>query len=355
MQTASQLRASIEATLADRIPGALTPATRTVRPVAPIGIESLDALLGGGLPVGAITEIVGAESSGRTSLAVAFVARMTIAGKVCAWIDVSNTLQPDSAAANGIELERLLWVRCGVTSESKAEKSNAPVFALPEKYLAAPATVKGLHGGGCGTHPRGEMKGLPESVGGFLRPAVTPPRSAEPLGRVTPVKQTILPDPVHISSPLSTSDTTAQSKARLTAVKPLSRIDQALRVTDLLLQAGGFGALVLDMGSIEPEHALRVPMATWFRYRAAAERSQTSILLLTQHACAKSSAALLLNLRMNRALRDEATIFTGMEPSVEVSRERFAPSASNILPMRKPPVGERGAYWQSRTTWMGNR
>ena len=67
-----------------------------------------------------------------------------------------------------------------------------------------------------------------------------------------------------------------------------------MRATDLLLQGGGFSALVLDFGGIAPEHAARVPLATWFRYRAAAERTQASILLLTQHPCAKSSAGLVL-------------------------------------------------------------
>ena len=56
--------------------------------------------------------------------------------------------------------------------------------------------------------------------------------------------------------------------------KPWARIEQALRVTDLLLQAGGFSAIVLDMASIAPEYVSRVPLATWFRYRAAAERTQ---------------------------------------------------------------------------------
>src|SRR5579863_10416038 len=63
---------------------------------------------------------------------------------------------------------------------------------------------------------------------------------------------------------------------------------------DLLLQAGGFSAIVLDMAGIAPEHAARVPLATWFRYRAAVERTRASLLLLTQHSCAKSSAELLL-------------------------------------------------------------
>src|ERR1700730_12933665 len=113
MNVASRLRTQIEAALADRIPSALTPA-RTGCEVAPTGIAALDEALRGGFPVGALTELVGMECSGRTGLALAFAAQATQAERVCAWVDVSNALCPESAAAAGVDLRRLLWVRCGV-------------------------------------------------------------------------------------------------------------------------------------------------------------------------------------------------------------------------------------------------
>jgi hypothetical protein len=138
--------------------------------------------------------------------------------------------------------------------------------------------------------------------------------------------------------------------------KPWSRIEQALRATDLLLQGGGFSAIVLDMGGLAPEFASRVPLATWFRYRAAAERTQSSILLLTQYGCTKSSAELLLRLEPAEALCDETTVFTGVRPHVVVVRQRFTEAAdSNLVPLQKPPQSERTASWQSRTTWAGSR
>jgi hypothetical protein len=93
----------------------------------------------------------------------------------------------------------------------------------------------------------------------------------------------------------------------------------------------------------------------WFRYRAAAEQSQTSILLLTQHACAKSSAGLVLRLQPGNPLRDEATAFTGVEYRVAVERERFKPVSSNVIPLRKPAQRETYASWQSRPPWTGWR
>ena len=72
----------------------------------------MDALLDGGLPVGAISEVTGPESSGRTSLALAFLAQRTREGQVCAWVDVTDAFDPESAAASGVALRQLLWVRC---------------------------------------------------------------------------------------------------------------------------------------------------------------------------------------------------------------------------------------------------
>jgi recombination protein RecA len=346
MPSTLALRQQIEAALADRIPSALTPAPRLLRPVASTGIPALDELLEGGLPLGAITEMVGPECSGRTSLALSFLSQMTQTGKVCAWIDVSNVLHPESAAATGVDLSRLLWVRCGVSTSTNTQSISTDDFVLPEKYLIPPPVKKGLHGGGFGPHPRNEVKGLSDAVSGFLRVEVTAPRCAEAQRRVRPEREVFEPN---------TPQRSAHRKKPIVSGKPWSRLEQALRVTDLLLQAGGFSAIVLDMGSIAPEYASRVPLATWFRYRAAAEKSQASILLLTQHACAKSSAGLVLRLQPGNALHEEKTVFTGVEYCVEVARERFKPVSTNVIPLRKPPQRARDANWQSRTAWAGAR
>ena len=350
MSAASAIRLQIESALAARIPAALSPAPRIVRPVASTGIEALDQVLRGGLPVGALTELVGPECSGRTTVALKFVAGLTRAGRVCAWIDVSNALDPASAAAAGVDLERLLWVRCGATKPATSHATQC--FSLPEKYLTPAPVMKGLHGGGCGGHPRGEVKGLAAAVGGLLR-SKTPnlaPRCAEPQRRER--RRTESFEANHSQVP-----TNAYRPWRPAGVgaRPWARLDQALRVTDLVLQAGGFSAVVLDLGSLTPEFASRVPLATWFRYRAAAEKTQASLLLLAQYGCAKSSAELSLRLEPGDALRDEATVFTGMAHSVEVVRRRFTGAADNVVPLRKPPQRTNAANWQSRAAWAAVR
>jgi hypothetical protein len=126
------------------------------------------------------------------------------------------------------------------------------------------------------------------------------------------------------------------------------RLEQALRVTDLLMQAGGFRSIVLDMGSLGAEYALRVPLATWFRFRASAERLQSNLLLLTQQPCARSSAGVVLRLQPGPVSSAGATVFRGMEHRAELARQRF----ENVLPLRKPPQSVR---WESKPAWAGRR
>ena len=346
MSSAATIRLQIESALARKIPSALTPASRIVRPVSSVGIASVDELLDGGLPLGAITEMVGPECSGRTSFALSFLGQMTQTGKVCAWVDVSNTLHPESATAAGVDLARLLWVRCGVPASTNAQPSSPNNFALPDRYLVPPPAKKGLHGGGFGPHPRYEGKGLSEAVGGLLRPEVTAPCCVEPQRKTRQEREAFAPHPLRHPR---------EHRRPAVPSQPWSRIEQALRVTDLLLQAGGFSAIVLDMGGLAPEHASRVPLATWFRYRAAAEKTQASVLLLTQHPCAKSGAGLVLRLQPGQALQEEMTVFTGLRHHVEVSRQWFSQALSNVIPLRKPPPRNNTASWQTRTTWAGCR
>jgi recombination protein RecA len=345
MPSAAALRLQIETALAQRIPSALTPAPKVIRPVAPTGVPEVDALLEGGLPMGAITEMVGPECSGRTSLALSFVAGLTRQGHVGAWVDVSNMLDPESAAAAGVDLSRLLWVRCGVAM-AQAEPPAAYRFALPKKYLIPKPAIHGLHGGGCGGHPRNEVKGLAEAVTGLLRPEALAPRCAEPQPKVRPEREIFEPSALPPIQPV---------RLRTRPGKPWPRMEQALRATDLLLQAGGFSVVVLDMGSLAPEYAARVPLATWFRYRAAAERTRASVLLLTQHACAKSSGELLLRFQPGRACSDEATVFTGSAHRLEVERRRFSETPANVVPLRKPPQRVSAAEWRSHAVWAGPR
>ncbi|HUG53410.1 MAG TPA: hypothetical protein VMR21_07410, partial [Vicinamibacteria bacterium] len=85
------------------------------------GIAPLDDLLRGGFPRGQVSEVHGAPSSGRTALVLALAARLTRAGSLLAWVDPGDRLDPASAAAAGVDLPRLLWVR----GEGRARQGRA--------------------------------------------------------------------------------------------------------------------------------------------------------------------------------------------------------------------------------------
>ena len=76
------------------------------------GIREIDELAGG-LPRGCLSEICGPASSGRTSVLLSALAAATRRQEVCALVDTTDALDVGSAAASGVELERLLWIRCG--------------------------------------------------------------------------------------------------------------------------------------------------------------------------------------------------------------------------------------------------
>jgi hypothetical protein len=75
------------------------------------GHAELDARLLGGLPRGELSEAIGPASSGRTGLGLATAARITGSGGLVAWVDPMDRLDPLSAAAAGVQLDRLLWLR----------------------------------------------------------------------------------------------------------------------------------------------------------------------------------------------------------------------------------------------------
>lgn len=256
MPAASALRLQIEQTLESRFPSALSRAPRIIREAGSTGIEEADRLLDGGLPVGAISEITGPASSGRTSLALAFLAQRTAEDRVCAWVDASDVFDPESAAASGVDLRQLLWVRC-------------------------------------------------------------------------------------TDRPLLISRTTK---------KHWTRLDQALRATDLLLQAAGFAAIVLDLADIAPGFAGRIPLATWFRFRQAADRTRCSLIVLGRAAYAQSSAAIALECEPLQPETTGSTVLRGFTFKVQRGRQRFLAINAGA---RKAPASTwtAGSAWSATSAW----
>jgi hypothetical protein len=170
------------------------------------GVREIDALTGG-LPRGCLSEVCGPASSGRTSVLLAALAAATQRQEVCALVDISDAFNPHSAAAAGVNFERLLWVRCGHLHKPDS----------PQRH------------------------------------------------RVTEKNKKI--------------------------EKP---VEQALRVTDLLLQSGGFGLVIIDLGDTPLKMARRIPLTSWFRFQRAVEHTPTVLFVISQVPSAQTCASLLL-------------------------------------------------------------
>jgi recombination protein RecA len=379
MPSAAAIREQIESVLAMRIPAALSVPPRSAPELLPTGIAEVDALLGGGLPLGGVTEIIGPECSGRSTLVLSVLAGITGQGAAAAYVDVSDALDPLSAAAMGVDLGRLLWVRAGGSEE-------VPRLSVTDKRpmeVRTCSTQDEKYGRG-GSHPRTEMRGIEHAVEKLFQPKDNPenaeiplvdysPRCAESLrGRraarsqinrqnvdrqtlaehVTPEKNTVTgrsPDPK--LRPF-------QKSQRHSAAKEVwDRLDQGLRATDLLLNTGGFRAIVIDMGDVGPDQARRVPLASWYRFRLQTEKSQAILLLVTQAACASSCASVVLRCldaeeRWQHAneLSASMSLLTGFRYQVSADRKRGS-ALESFHPCKKKPVSVAETSWNGTTLW----
>ncbi len=296
MGTAAELRKQIESALAGRIPAALSPRPLRSPELVSCGVAEVDVLLGGGLPLGAIVELtppqqanyglppqqanyrrvggpgiagdpVGAGSSGRTTLALSTLSGLTRRRHCCAYVDACDALDPLSAAALGVDLRRLLWVRS------------------PEQNFVN--------------------------------------------------RKTKNPRVVHICPPLAN----VGSKRSATRSDSYQCLERALRATDLLLNAGGWAAVVLDLGELAPAQARRVPLATWYRFRLQAEKSRALLLLLTPIACANSCAAVSLHSEETQAEWRRAS---ENGPALHPSKPTAGLPGTPMLHPSKPTAGLPG-------------
>jgi hypothetical protein len=204
MPSTATLRAHVESALGEHLSSTLLLREKATPLTVSTGLAALDTLTGG-LPRGGLSEITGPASSGRTGVMLAALAGATRHEEACALVDAGDNFDPDSAAAAGVDLDRLLWVRCSQHDRSSRRKDQ-----------------------------------------------------------------------------------------RRTS---LGRLEQVLKVTDLLLQGGGFGMVVLDLGDIPAESARRVPLTSWFRFRRAVEPTATVLLVVEREPCAKTCASLVVRLQ----------------------------------------------------------
>ena len=198
--------------------------------VAPTALAGLDAGLapaahacaagapgeGGGLPRGQLSDMVGPQSSGRTTLLLQILAAATRRGEIAALVDTFDCLDLPSVVAAGVDLDRLLWIRGHAISRSQA---SAP-----------------------GPQSRAWAAGL------SLRPEAL-------IDRI---------------------------------------IERALKALNLVLQAGGFGVVALDLADASPAALHRIPFTTWLRVQRTIEGSDTACVLVAPQPLARSAGGLTL-------------------------------------------------------------
>jgi recombination protein RecA len=368
------LKQEIESSLASRIPAALSPQTVQTPRLLPIGNEAVNDLLGGGLPIGGICEFTGPASAGRTSLALSVLSEATV-DSACAYIDVSDSLDARSAAAAGVRLKNILWVRFSDVQEQRSnptQSGQAGKVVMPSRDDAAERSTQ-LHGI---RYPHTETKGIDRDLEKMLvQKAATRLKKMEGTPGFANQRLTLaaVPDEqvayehfnarrADASDPLRQIDRRAadeaheqtRERANSPAVvqgglrrdaKPWSKLDKALRTADQILQAGGFRVVVLDLASITPEQALRIPSANWYRFSRAAQEGDAILLLLTQEPCARSRAKCVLDCSPRLAPNESSHVFGSMTHAAEVVRQCVA------NPYGKKAPG-RAVEWNSTAPWM---
>jgi hypothetical protein len=76
----------------------------------------------------------------------------------------------------------------------------------------------------------------------------------------------------------------------------LRPLEQAFKVTDMLLQSSGFGLVVVDLSDIAEKVIHNVPTSTWFRFSRVVENRHTALVFIEQQPHATSCAGLVLKL-----------------------------------------------------------
>jgi len=69
-------------------------------------------------------------------------------------------------------------------------------------------------------------------------------------------------------------------------------VESALKATDLVIQAGGFGIVALDLAGVAPREARRISLASWFRLRHAVEKTPIALIILGEERYAASCCTL---------------------------------------------------------------
>jgi recombination protein RecA len=113
-------------------------------------------------------------------------------------------------------------------------------------------------------------------------------------------------------------------------------LEQAFKVTDMLLESGGFGLIAVDLSGISEKLVRKVPLSTWFRFSRVVEQQATALVFLERQPHATSCAGLVLRLSSEPAAFSGKllTQFTVTAELVRTREKKGAPSATPDFSIR---------------------
>jgi hypothetical protein len=101
----------------------------------------------------------------------------------------------------------------------------------------------------------------------------------------------------------------------------LPPLEQAFKVTDILLQSGGFGLIVADLSGISERIVRKIPLTTWFRFSRVIERQPAALVFVEQEPHATSCAGLVLRVASDPTVL-KGNLFTQRNLNIEIVRNR---------------------------------
>jgi recombination protein RecA len=150
------------------------------------------------------------------------------------------------------------------------------------------------------------------------------------------------------------------SELRSTVERWESRLEQVLKVTDLLLESNGFGMIVLDLGDVPARSARRIPLASWFRFRRIVERTPTVLLVVEQQPIAGSCSSVVIKVSGVRCqvagtkLSAVSSQFSaGCPPHTELLDEFEITAELLRSRLERKPVQTVFTSFESKSAWAG--
>ncbi len=118
-------------------------------------------------------------------------------------------------------------------------------------------------------------------------------------------------------------------------------IKAGFKCAELLLQAGGFTLVALDLGNHPPQ---RLAANIWPRLLHGAEQSQTAFIVLARACAAGSFAVLSLRLRPQRPrwLNGAWPLFDGLDSRAVLERNKLGIPGEGSVALRMGPMGQMG-------------